>query len=290
VQIRVLGSAAGGGFPQWNCNCPNCKPARLAKIRQTQSSLAVSADGTRWLLLNASPDLATQLASFALLSPPAHTLRGSPVKAVILTDGEMDHVTGLLSLREERSLRLICTSAVKNLLTASFPVLPALARYGRIRHSGFPARLAGIRVSALALPVEKAPPYARRPARTGDVVALRLEDGGRSFVYLPALPAIGRAVNKFVEGCDCLMVDGTFWSGREMIELGLSRRSARQMGHLPVSGPGGSLEWLRGLDVRRKIYTHINNTNPILKKHSHQRRMVEQAGVEISHDGMDIRL
>ena len=293
MQIRILGSAAGGGVPQWNCNCRNCRVARKEgafKSRQTQSSAAVSADGEKWLLLNASPELTFQFASFDALSPPGRNLRGSPVQAVILTDGEMDHVAGLLSLREQKSLRLACTRAVKNLLTEQFPLLPILERYCRIHHSIFPVQIAGIRISALELETEKVPPYARRPPRRGDVVGLRLQAGGKSLVYLPGLPVINRAVNEFVAGCDCLLVDGTFWSEYEMIALGISRRTARDMGHVPIAGQGGSLEWLRTLDVPRKIYTHINNTNPILQKKSRERRKVRQAGVEISHDGMEIRL
>ena len=212
------------------------------------------------------------------------------MQAVILTDGEMDHVAGLLSLREQKSLRLACTRAVKNLLTEQFPLLPILERYCRIHHSIFPVQIAGIRVSALELETDKAPPYARRPARRGDVVGLRLHAGGKSLVYLPGLPVINRAVNEFVAGCDCLLVDGTFWSEHEMTALGLSRRTAHDMGHVPISGEGGSLEWLRTLEVPRKIYTHINNTNPILQKSSRERRAIRQAGVEISHDGMEIRL
>jgi pyrroloquinoline quinone biosynthesis protein B len=290
VQIRILGSAAGGGVPQWNCNCANCRSARKSGSFLTQSSVAVSADGKNWLLLNASPDLVCQFASFAPLSPQGKNLRGSTVQAVILTDGEMDHVAGLLSLREQKSLRLICTSAVKNLLTREFPLLPTLEKYCRIRHSTFPVQIAGIRISALELETKKSPPYSRRPAQRGEVVALRLEANRKSFVYLPGLPAINKSVNEFVADCDCLLVDGTFWSDREMISLGLSKRTAHAMGHLPISGAGGSLEWLRALDVPRKIYTHINNTNPILRKNSRERKMVGRAGIEISRDGMEICL
>jgi pyrroloquinoline quinone biosynthesis protein B len=296
VQIRVLGSAAGGGVPQWNCNCHNCIAARRDKTfknRRTQSSAAISADGKNWLLLNASPDLSSQFATFpslTLLSSAGKNRRGSAVQAVILTDGEMDHVAGLLSLREQKALRLACTKAVKNLLTAHFPLLPTLEKYCQIEHSVFPVEIAGLRISALELELDKAPPYARRPARRGDVVGLRLEANGRSLVYLPGLPGINLDVDEFVAGCDCLLVDGTFWSEHEMIGPGLSRRTAREMGHVPVGGQAGSLAWLRDLDIPRKIYTHINNTNPILRKSSRERRLVSQAGVEISHDGMDIRL
>lgn len=289
MQIRILGSAAGGGVPQWNCNCANCRAARKSGNFLTQSSAAVSSDGKNWLLLNASPDLVFQFASFSSLAPRSPKLRGSAVQAVVLTDGEMDHVAGLLSLREQKTLRLVCTSAVKNLLTNEFPLLPTLENYCRFRHSTFPVSVAGIRISALELETDKAPPYARRPARRGEVVGLRLKTNGKSFVYLPGLPAITKAVNEFVAACDCLLVDGTFWSEHEMVSLGLSKRTAHQMGHVPVGGAGGSLEWLRTLKVPRKIYTHINNTNPILKKSSRERRLVGQAGVEISRDGMDIR-
>ncbi len=202
----------------------------------------------------------------------------------------MDHVAGLFSLREQKSLRLACTRAVKNLLTEQFPLLPTLHGYCRIQHSAFPARIAGIRITALELETEKAPPYARRPGQRGDVVGLRLHADGKSLVYLPGLPVVDRSVNELVAGCDCLLVDGTFWSESEMISLGLSNRTARNMGHVPIVGEGGSLEWLRTLEVPRKIYTHINNTNPILQKNSRARRAVRQAGVEISHDGMEIRL
>ncbi len=217
-------------------------------------------------------------------------MRGSAVQAVILTDGEMDHVTGLLSLREQKSLRLVCTRAVKNLLISQFPLLPAFEKYCQIHHSTFPVRIAGIQVSALELETNKAPPYARQPARRGEVVGLRLQAGGKSCAYLPGLLVINQGVNDFVAGCDCLLVDGTFWSEREMPALGLSKRAACDMGHVPIGGASGSLEWLRTLNVPRKIYTHINNTNPILQKNSRERRTVQQAGVEISHDGMDIRL
>jgi pyrroloquinoline quinone biosynthesis protein B len=217
-------------------------------------------------------------------------LRGSAVQAVILTDGEMDHVAGLLSLREQKSLRLICTSAVKNLLTLEFPLLPTLEKYCQIRHSTFPVQIAGIQISALELETKKAPPYARRPARRGEVVSLRLEANHKSLVYLPGLPVISKVVDKFVADCDCLLMDGTFWSEREMVSLGLTKRTAHAMGHVPIGGEGGSLEWLRALKVPRKIYTHINNTNPILQKKSHERRLIENAGIEISRDGMDIFL
>jgi pyrroloquinoline quinone biosynthesis protein B len=292
VQIRILGSAAGGGVPQWNCNCPNCRAARKSHSFLSQSSVLVSEDGKNWLLLNASPDLTYQFASFPLFHPPGRKSRCSPITAVILTDGEIDHVTGLLSLREHKSLRLVCTAAVKSLLSGSLGLLSALEKYTRIQHQAFPARIAGIKISTLELAAEKAPRYASRFRRRGSVAALRLEGirSKRSCIYIPGLPAITKELDEWVDGCHCLLIDGTFWSDREMISLGLSKRTARDMGHVAIDGIDGSLAWLRRLDVPRKIYTHINNSNPILRKASPERRAVERAGIEISYDQMAIRL
>jgi pyrroloquinoline quinone biosynthesis protein B len=292
VQIRILGSAAGGGLPQWNCNCRNCRAARKSGTYLSQSSAVVSDNGKEWLQLNASPDLVYQFASFPPLAPRGKKLRSSPMAAVILTDGEMDHTAGLLSLREEKSLRLVSTAGVKHLLTHEFPLLPALEKYCQIHYSRFPVRVAGIYVTALELETDKEMIYSSHAPPQGTVIALRLE-GARSkrrCVYVPGLPAITEKLEAWVKDCDCLVVDGTFWSEREMISQGLSKRTARDMGHVPISGRGGSLEWLRGLEVPRKIYTHINNSNPILRKASRERRMVESAGVEISCDGMEIKL
>jgi pyrroloquinoline quinone biosynthesis protein B len=278
--------------PQWNCNCPNCRAARKSRSFLSQSSALVSEDGKNWLLLNASPDLTYQFASFPLLHPSGRKSRGSPIEAVILTDAEVDHVAGLLSLREHKSLRLVCTAAVKSLLSDSLGLLPALEKYTRVQHQVFPAQIAGIKISALELATDKVPRYAPRFRQRGSVVALRMESirSKRSCVYLPGLPAITKELDEWVSGCDCLLVDGTFWSEREMISLGLSKRTARDMGHVAIDGKDGSLAWLRRLEVPRKIYTHINNSNPILRKNSPERRAVERAGIEISHDQMVIRL
>ena len=290
MHIRILGSAAGGGLPQWNCNCRNCKAARKTGAFTSQSSAAVSADGKNWLLLNASPDLGYQVARFPPLSPRPGELRGTPIRAVILTDGEMDHTAGLICLREQKTLNLVCTRSVKALLTSQFPLLPTLSRYCQLSHSPFPTLIAAIRISAHLLDTAKSPPYSRRPPRPGDVVALKLQTSRRSLAYIPGLPAITKPLDDFVAGCDCLLVDGTFWSADEMTCLGLSKRTAHDMGHLPISGAGGTLEWLRTLGIPRRIYTHINNTNPILRTNSPEHRAVIKAGIEISHDGMDIHL
>lgn len=218
--------------------------------------------------------------------------RRSPIAAIVLTDAEMDHALGLLSLREDKSLSLVCTAAVKRLLSKSFALIPVLEKYTRIHYADFPTEVAGIKVTALELETSKRPRYSSRPNRDGSVVALRLESSRnkRCCIYLPSLPAITNKLDQWSRNCDCLIVDGTFWSEREMISLGFSTRAAGDMGHVPINGKGGSLEWLRRLNVPRKIYTHINNSNPILRKNSRERLRVESAGIEISRDQMRIRL
>jgi len=207
----------------------------------------------------------------------------------VLTDGELDHVMGLLSLREGRELHLVCTDAVRELLTKPFPLLPVLRKYCRVHLSDFPVHTAGLRVSAINVS-SGGPLYASRSKRRGRVVGLSIESSTRRIAYLPALPAITTEVEAFVKGCDCLLLDGTFWSEHEMVSLGLSKRTAADMGHVPIQGHAGSLRWLRTLRIPRKIYVHINNTNPILRKTARARRSVERAGVEVAYDGMEIRL
>jgi pyrroloquinoline quinone biosynthesis protein B len=292
VKIRVLGSAAGGGVPQWNCSCANCRAARTSKfssLRRTQSSIAVSADDKSWVLFNAAPDFCSQAAVFHSLSPGGKKLRGTAIAAVVLTDGELDHVTGLLSLREHRKLRLVCTQAVRELLNEKFPLLPVLKNYCEVRISHFPVRIASLSISALDLG-SKSPPYAPHWKRRGLVAGLRIESAKKRLAYLPGLPAITVEVEKFIAGCDCLLLDGTFWSEREMVAPGLTKRTAGDMGHVPIGGSQGTFKWLQSLKIPRKIYIHINNTNPILRNPSRERKMVTRAGIEVAQDGMDIRL
>ncbi|MBC8095093.1 MAG: pyrroloquinoline quinone biosynthesis protein PqqB [Akkermansiaceae bacterium] len=292
MKVRVLGSAAGGGVPQWNCLCPNCRAARLHKStssRRTQSSIAVAADGRRWLLFNASPDFSSQAATFPALTPIGKKLRGTAIEAVILTDAEVDHAAGLLSLREHKRLHLVCTKTVQELLTRHLPLLSALKHYSDVRVSDFPVRIASLRVSAIDIG-SKAPPYAPPSTRRGLVAGLRIESATRRLAYLPGLPAITKEVETFIAGCDCLLVDGTFWSENEMVSLHLTKRGASAMGHVPIEGPQGTLAWLQRLKIPRKIYIHINNTNPVLREKSRERRAVERAGVEVAWDGMDIHL
>ena len=223
------------------------------------------------------------------MSHGGKTLRGTAIAAVVLTDGELDHTAGLLSLREHRRLRLVCTQTVQELLSKQFPLLPVLKNYCEVHVSSFPVQVASLRISALDLG-SKSPPYAPRFNRPGLVAGLRIESAKKSLAYLPGLPAITAEVEKFIGGCDCLLLDGTFWSEREMVSPGLTQRTAGDMGHVPIGGPQGTLEWLQSLKIPRKMYLHINNTNPILRRASRERKTVERAGIQVTYDGMDIRL
>jgi pyrroloquinoline quinone biosynthesis protein B len=305
VRIRVLGSAAGGGFPQWNCNCENCATWRSGALRataRTQSSVAVSADGVRWCLLNASPDLRAQVLSFPPLAP-RDGRRGTAIAAILLTDAEIDHVGGLLSLRERQPLRLYCSAPVFEWVFRSNPVFGALVEparftWSRVDDRGTDAIRAmdeadlGLTYEACFVP-GKVPTYVGpAPAGNGSNTAYKLIEPRtrKSIVYMPGVKQVNDAVAQFVDGCDCVLFDGTFWSEDEMAARGTGAMTASAMGHLPIGGTQGSLAQLRGLRAVRKIYTHINNTNPILDNQSPERRALEDAGWEVAEDGMDFEL
>lgn len=290
--MHILGSAAGGGVPQWNCSCKNCLSARQnidPSNKRTQSSIAVNIDKNQWILLNASPDIRTQINSFTELGPAKGTIRDSAIETIVLTDGEMDHILGLLSLREHSKLHLVCTGNIRRLLTYDFPLLKTLEKYCSIRYSTFPFHINSFIITALDVSANR-PLYAKIGSKISDIavgIQLRSIKTKKIMVYLPCLPAITDKIKQFVDGCDCLLVDGTFWSNQEMISLGITKRNASDMGHLPIDGKNGSLAWLRGLDIPKKIYIHINNTNPILLKTSKERKMVEKARIEVGYDGME---
>lgn len=216
-------------------------------------------------------------------------MRGSAIDAIVLTDGEMDHVLGLLSLREQSNLKLVCTRSVRRLLTYDFPLLKTLENYCSIHYSTFPFQTSSIAISALDVSGEN-PRYARVQAKSESVVGIQVVSTktNKTLVYLPCLPALTDGVKQFVERCDCLLVDGTFWSDQEMVLLGITERTAYDMGHVPIDGKNGSLAWLSELDINHKIYIHINNTNPILLKTSPERKMVNQARIKVGYDGMEI--
>ncbi|MBC7414723.1 MAG: pyrroloquinoline quinone biosynthesis protein PqqB [Herminiimonas sp.] len=304
MKIRVLGSAAGGGFPQWNCNCFNCDGLRHGRIRaqaRTQSSIAVSENGSDWVLINASPDILAQIRAFPGLQP-ARAVRDSGICAVLLMDAQIDHVTGLLMLRE-RSTRLPihATREVLNDLGSGLPLLDVLAHYcGVERHPIVPGdgtfRIEPLhRTDFRAIALDsKAPPYSphRNDPHPGDNIGLEIIDAasGRSVFYAPGLGAISPAVRAAMLRAEVVLVDGTFWTEDEMITLGLSKKPATEMGHLPQSGPGGMIEVLDALPAARKILIHINNSNPILREDSPQRAILAEHGIEVATDNMEIDL
>jgi len=304
MKIRVLGSGAGGGFPQWNCNCRNCLRIRRGEMRgkaRTQSSIAASGDGANWALFNASPDIRTQLEVFTAAHPRSG-VRDSGIKAVILIDGQIDHSTGLLMLRESTTpLKVYCSEVVRSDLSSGFPIFAILEHYCRIEHQPVPLdgrfftipEIDGLRFYTHALK-SKAPPYSphRHDPHPGDNIGVIVEQisTGKKIYYAPGLGEIEPHVREAMAGADCLLVDGTFWQDDEMACAGIAHKLAREIGHLPQSGPGGMIETLDGLIGPRKILIHINNTNPILDEDSPERRELEAHGIEVAYDGMEITL
>ena len=294
--LRVLGSAAGGGYPQWNCGCPTCgavrdgsRPARA----RTQSSIAASPDGRRWFLFNASPDIRTQFEAFPGMHPGDG--RVTPLEAVLLTDAEIDHTLGLLLLREGRGIHLHATAATHATLREGTGFLETLERYCPVDWRpvlpGREVSLGGISYRAFDVPTAK---HDRFGSGTdyGRVVGYRLTDEstGRAAVYLPGVQELTPAVRDELDGIDCLFIDGTTWHDDELIRLGLAQKTARDMGHLAIGGPGGSLELLSPLRIERKIYIHINNTNPILLEDAPERRLVTEGGMDVAHDGLEVEV
>lgn len=302
MELLLLGTAAGGGFPQWNCWCPSCRVARSAPERahpRTQSSAAISADGVRWFLLNASPDVREQIGPLTPTAPAG--MRHVPVDGIITTDAELDHTLGIALLREGRALQLYATQAVLDVLREDSRVLPVTEAFATVaitplaldaptalRHADGSA--SGLRVTALAVPA--GPPRFARHDAPGHTVGLIVEDaatGGR-LAFVPGCGALSDALVARLATADLLLFDGTFWTDDEMLRLGLSERTARQMDHLPVSGSDGSLALLSGLPCRWKVYTHINNSNPMLIEDGAERRAVEAAGMVVGDDGMRFTL
>jgi pyrroloquinoline quinone biosynthesis protein B len=306
LKIRVLGSAAGGGFPQWNCNCRNCAGLRNGTLRarpRTQSSIAVAGKSdSAWALVNASPDIAAQLQANPVLQP-ARALRDTAIVAIVLVDGQVDHTTGLYMLRESsRPWPIWCSDSTYADLTRGNPVLRVLEHYcGVERHridldgAGFAIEnLAGVHWRALPVASKPAPYSPNRESPVpGDNLALVLTDTvtGRAALYAPGLASIDESVWRSMQTAACVLVDGTFWTDDEMIRQEVSRKRAREIGHLPQSGPGGMLEWLDRLPRgTRKVLVHVNNTNPILDEDSPQRAELARRGVEIAWDGLEIEL
>jgi pyrroloquinoline quinone biosynthesis protein B len=305
VRIRILGSAAGGGAPQWNCGCENCRGLRQGTVRarpRTQECVAVSADGAAWFLLNVSPEIRAQIESFPPLHPRAP--RHSPIAGIALTNGDLDHCLGLLSLRESYPLTVYATDRVRRGFTEDNVLYRTLQRFAgqvtwRVLKPGHEeemtaaGRPTGLVLSALAVP-GKLPIHleGRLPPDPDDNVALRIHEPatGRTLVYASAVGAITPAVRAALARADCVFFDGTFWSSDELPAQGLGASRAEDMAHVPVGGPRGSLAVLGAMPGARRIFIHINNTNPVLREDSPERQAVVQHGWEVAFDGMEIVL
>jgi pyrroloquinoline quinone biosynthesis protein B len=296
----VLGAAAGGGLPQWNCNGPNSRSFwRGSPVcdAASQSSLAVSVDGENWALLNASPDLRAQLVATPALhprDPDRHGLRNSPIRAVLLTNGDVDHVAGLLTLREKQAFTLFATAEIHAVIAANpiFGVLdPALVRRETVALGRPFALLPGLTAELYPVP-GKTPLWLEGETVATDVigeqtVGVRLSDGRAALHYVPGCAKLDAATAARLEGADLVFFDGTVFHDDEMIRTGVGTKTGRRMGHMAMAGPDGSLAAFAGLGVKRKVYVHLNNTNPVWNPASPERRAVEAAGWEVAFDGME---
>lgn len=308
MRILVLGSGAGGGVPQWNCNCAVCRSARSGEGRvvpRTQSSLAVSAGGARWVLFNASPDLRQQVTQ----NPQLHPRRGSrdsPIEAVVLTNADVDHVAGLLTLRERQAFALYASDRVRAAIGANpiFGVLNPEFVESRVLPLDAAQDLRAADGTALGLTVEpfavpgKVALYLEDPSRSdfgtaeGDTIGLcvRQPGSGAVFFYIPGCAALEAPLAARLEGAPLVLFDGTLFDDREMLEAGLGPKTGGRMGHINMSGPDGSMAAFAELGVNRRVYIHINNSNPALFEDSPERAAVERAGWELACDGQEIEL
>ena len=304
--VSVLGAAAGGGFPQWNCNCDNCRRLRQGPIQgglrataRSQIQVAVSSDGGIWHLLGASPDLTRQIEANRFLHP-RQGLRDSPIASVTLTCAEVDQTLGLLLLREMQPFAVYATASVRDILlgdNSMFRMLQRVPKQVEWR-AVTPGEPFHVEPSMLveAIPTGGGFPSYVNADRLAScradeaVVGLAVSCGGRHVLFLPGVPGIDDRLLARMEQSDLLLLDGTFWSDDEFIRVRPEARSARAMGHLPISGPGGSLQRLAGLRRPRKVFVHVNNTNPILDEDGDACRAVREAGWEVACDGMTITL
>jgi len=299
MRIIVLGAAAGGGFPQWNSVCPVGERAWRADPAarwRTQCSLAISADGENWALLNASPDLRQQILATPALHPKARP-RHSPIRAVVLTNGDVDHVAGLLSLRESQPFALFATGAILDVLARNpiFDVLnPSYVTRHRLALEQPAEILPGLRVIPFAVPGKVALYLEGESldvgAETEDTIGLELRGAGGRVCFVPGCAKVTAGLAERLNGADLLFFDGTLWTDDEMIRTGTGLKTGARMGHISVSGPEGSLAALRQVSLGRRVFLHVNNTNPILLEDSPERAAVRAAGWEVAYDGMEIEL
>ena len=308
--IKVLGSAAGGGLPQWNCNGRNSADARngvAGVVSRTQASVAVSADGAEWALLNAAPDLRQQINDTPTLHPARDgPPRNSPIKAVVLTNGDVDAVAGLLTLREAQPFTVYGTKRVLGVLAENsiFDVLDAglvkrvAMEFGRPFAVEGPSGPIGITIEAFPVP-GKVPLYLEDEtakgnfgSQEGDTAGLKVSDtaSGRHFFYIPGCARLDDALRARIKGAPLLFFDGTLYANDEMIAQGLLNKTGERIGHMNMSGNTGSIAELAPLGIGRKIFIHINNSNPVLRDGSPERAAVEGAGWEVAYDGMEVRV
>lgn len=304
--VRILGSAAGGGYPQWNCACPNCRRLRAGDPRvrrRTNDSLAISADGRSWMLINASPDISAQIESFAALHP-GPGIRSTPIRGILLTDAELDHTLGLLHLRQGAEMDVYATRPVLNALSGPFPVRHLLEPFAKFHwreaavSESFPLFGEKLWITPLRLG-GKPPRYlfdsARLEDRPGDqpwVVGYRLWDAqtGGVTVYAPGVESWSEELEKHLQQADCVLLDGTFWQSDELQVLSAAGLAAADMGHVPLTGPGGSLSRIARLTASRKVLIHLNNTNPILVGDSEAGRTAAEYGIEVGYDGWEVEV
>lgn len=295
MQIVILGAGAGGGLPQWNCGCANCTSARAGDIPgMTQSSVAVSADDAAWVVLNASPDIRAQLAATPALHP--RTLRDTPIAAVVLTNGDIDHIAGLLDLREKTPFTVYATAEGHSILEGNsvFNVLDRdlVTRRAIALDTAF-VPVPGLRITPFAVPGKVALFLEGDKVDLQEVgeqtVGLIIDDGERRLAYVPGCAALPDWVIDRIGDVDLLMFDGTVWNNDDMARTGTGAKTGARMGHVPMNGADGTLERLAGSRARR-IFVHVNNTNPVLQPDGPERAAVTAAGWEIARDGMEITL
>lgn len=296
-RMIVLGSAAGGGFPQWNCRCPVCALAWDGDPRvkaRTQSSIAVETGDGRWTLFNASPDLRSQILATRAIQPTG--LRETPIAAVALTNGDVDHVDGLITLRERSPLTVYATAQISKVLDAN-PIFGVLAKdvvAREVVELNKPFRIHDTEIEFFGVP-GKVPLYLETENlkigdTSGDTIGVRMEKADKRLVYIPGCAVVNDDVRARASGADLLLFDGTVFEDDEMEKAGVGVKTGRRMGHVPMSGDGGSLEAFQGVNVGRKVYIHINNTNPVLISGSAERRAVEAKGWDVSEDGLEIAI
>ncbi len=293
LEVLVLGTAAGGGFPQWNCACPNCQLARAGVLpSRLQSSLAISGNGRDWHLVNASPDVTTQLER--CIRPrlaPGAGIRDRPLAGIFLTNADLDHTLGLFQLREGSPLRLTAPEAVRRSLEHGPGLSRVVGAYAGLewrlaREEWLPVDESGLEVRCVPLRGGEPPRYDQFPASEGShAVGYLFRNGAAVAGVFPDVAILDAALMSELTGCGRIWFDGTFWDEDELARLTFSTRRARDMGHVPISGESGSLAALSALGPGRVSYLHLNNTNPILRPDSAERRALEAAGLRVAEDG-----